>query len=130
MQIPEWTKPALYGAATGAVALAIIGFSWGGWVTGGSAQELAAKQSASDVTAALTPYCVEQSTSDSNRVAVMAELGKASTYARRGIIEKAGWATPLGADAPNRDLAYACAHALSQPDPAPSSVPRRLARDA
>jgi hypothetical protein len=30
MQIPEWLKPGLYGAACGAVALAVIGFSWGG----------------------------------------------------------------------------------------------------
>ena len=35
MQSPEWLKPALYGAACGAIALATVGFSWGGWVTGG-----------------------------------------------------------------------------------------------
>jgi hypothetical protein len=28
MQTPEWLKPGLYGAACGAVALAVIGFSW------------------------------------------------------------------------------------------------------
>ncbi|MGV8830491.1 MAG: hypothetical protein ACOH2N_00825 [Devosia sp.] len=113
MQIPEWTKPALYGAATGAVALAIVGFSWGGWLTGGSAQEIASNQSATDVAAALTPYCVAQSKTDANRVTVMADLADASTYSRRGIVEKAGWATPLGADSPNRDLAEACVQALN-----------------
>ena len=41
MNIPEWLKPALYGAAAGAGALAIIGFTWGGWVTGGTAKEMA-----------------------------------------------------------------------------------------
>tara|TARA_R110002020_G_scaffold16838_6_gene59460 strand:+ start:3024 stop:3515 length:492 start_codon:yes stop_codon:yes gene_type:complete len=112
MQIPEWTKPALYGAAAGAVALAIIGFTWGGWVTGGSAQEMASTQSTADVAAALTPYCVELSRTDSNRVAVMADLAKASSYSRRGIVEKAGWATPLGADKPSRELAQSCALAL------------------
>jgi len=30
MTTPEWLKPALYGVACGAAALAIIGFSWGG----------------------------------------------------------------------------------------------------
>ena len=113
MNIPVWTKPALYGAATGAVALAIIGFSWGGWVTAGSAQELAANQSATDVAAALTPYCVLQSTTNVNRVAVMADFNEASSYSRRSVVEKAGWATPLGADAANRDLAQACALALT-----------------
>lgn len=113
MNIPEWTKPALYGAATGAVALAIIGFSWGGWVTAGSAQELADNQSATAVAAALTPYCVLQSTTDVNRATVMADFEKASTYSRRNVVEKAGWATPLGADASNRDLAQTCALALT-----------------
>ena len=28
MQSPEWLKPALYGAVGGAIALAIVGFSW------------------------------------------------------------------------------------------------------
>ena len=28
-------------AIVGAIALTIIGFSWGGWVTGGTAQEMA-----------------------------------------------------------------------------------------
>ena len=31
-------KPALWGAAAGAIALAIVGFNWGGWVTGGTAE--------------------------------------------------------------------------------------------
>jgi hypothetical protein len=34
-------KPACWGAAGGAIALAIIGFTWGGWVTGGHAKTLA-----------------------------------------------------------------------------------------
>jgi hypothetical protein len=42
MHPPEWLKPGLYGAACGAVALAVIGFSWGGWVTGGTARTMAA----------------------------------------------------------------------------------------
>ena len=37
MEIPKETKaavkPALWGAAAGAIALAIVGFNWGGWVT-------------------------------------------------------------------------------------------------
>jgi hypothetical protein len=113
MQLPTWTKPALYGAATGAVALAVIGFTWGGWVTGGSAQDLAAKRSTVDLAAALTPYCVAASQADANLAVVMAEFTKASVFSRRGIIEKSGWATPLGADAPNKALAEACALALT-----------------
>ena len=43
MNIPIETKPALWGAAGGAVAAAIIGFTWGGWVTGGKAETSAAR---------------------------------------------------------------------------------------
>ena len=64
MQTPEWLKPGLYGAACGAIALAIVGFSWGGWVTGGTARTMAADQSKADVVAALSLICVDQSKRD------------------------------------------------------------------
>ena len=59
MQTPEWLKPGLYGAACGAVALAVAGFSWGGWVTGGTARAMAADQSKADVVAALALISVD-----------------------------------------------------------------------
>jgi hypothetical protein len=34
MQIPVETKPVLWGVAAGAIGAAIVGFTWGGWVTG------------------------------------------------------------------------------------------------
>ncbi|WP_299755309.1 hypothetical protein [uncultured Boseongicola sp.] len=108
MQIPEWTKPALTGAGVGAIALAIVGFSWGGWVTGASASEMSSKSSVAAVASALTPYCVQNSQNDPRSTNVMAELEKATSYQRRGIVEKAGWATPLGTEKPDRALAEAC----------------------
>lgn len=108
MQIPEWTKPALMGAGVGAIALAIVGFSWGGWVTGGTASEMSSKSSIAAVAAALTPYCVQNSQNDPKSADVMAELEKASSFQRRDIVVKAGWATPLGAENPDRALAEAC----------------------
>ena len=41
MTFPEWTKPGVYGALVGAVAVSILGFTWGGWTTAGSADEMA-----------------------------------------------------------------------------------------
>src|SRR4029450_3804417 len=49
-------KPACWGAVGGAIALAIIGFTGGGWVTGGHAKTLADAA----VTAALVPICADQ----------------------------------------------------------------------
>jgi hypothetical protein len=37
MQVPASVKPAVWGAVGGAVAAMIVGFTWGGWVTGGTA---------------------------------------------------------------------------------------------
>lgn len=107
MQMPTWLKPGLMGAGVGAIALAIVGFSWGGWVTGGSAQDMARKAASTAVAMALTPYCVEQAGTPEG-ASVVTELKGAATYSRKAIVEKAGWATPLGADKPNPDLAQAC----------------------
>jgi hypothetical protein len=41
MKIPVWLKPGLWGAAFGAIAMAIVGFSQLGWETATSANELA-----------------------------------------------------------------------------------------
>ncbi|MHB1109624.1 MAG: hypothetical protein ACYCZU_04815 [Devosia sp.] len=113
MKFPVWIKPALLGAGAGAVALAFVGFSYGGWVTGGSASALAKKEAMTAIAAALTPYCLERSQSDPNSIQLLAEIKAASTYNRRAIVEKAGWATPLGMEKPNTDLAQACQQALS-----------------
>lgn len=113
MKLPVWLKPALIGAGAGAVALAFVGFSYGGWVTGGGASALAKKEAMAAIAAALTPYCLERSQNDPQSVVLLAELKAASTYSRRGLVEKAGWATPLGTEKPNTDLAQACQLALS-----------------
>ena len=114
MQLPEWTKPALMGAGAGAVALAVVGFGWGGWMTASSAAKLSSNQSMAAMATALTPYCVQKSQGDPKSTDVLAEIEKASNYMRRGIVEKAGWATPLGAEKPDRALAEACLIALTK----------------
>ena len=58
MQIPMELKPAFWGAVGGAAALAIVGFSWGGWVTANTADTNAKQRSEKAVVAALAPICV------------------------------------------------------------------------
>lgn len=93
--------------------MALVGFSWGGWVTGNTAQKMVDSASVAAVTAAMTPYCVERSKSDPRAVEILAELKAAQGYSRRGVIEKAGWATPIGAEEPDSELAKACEVALA-----------------
>ena len=113
MQSREWIKPAAYGAVGGALALAIIGFTAGGWVTSGTATKMAENASIDAVVSVMTPYCVAQSKSAPNSVEVLAALKVANSYDRRSIIEKAGWATPLGGTTPNTALAVSCNSALA-----------------
>lgn len=104
----EWLKPGIYGALIGAVAVGIIGFTWGGWVTGGTAHDRAMNMSRDDVVAALVPVCLDNARSDPNRDAKMTTIRDASSYKRRDAVMDAGWATVPGAEAPDRDIAQAC----------------------
>ena len=113
MNIPEWVKPALQGAAVGAVALAIVGFSWGGWVTGGTAKQMASDQARLEVVAALVPICIEQSKVDPQVVATLALLKEASSYKRSDMLMEAGWATMPGSSDPNSSVARACIEKLA-----------------
>ena len=113
MNIPEWLKPALYGAAAGAVALAIVGFSWGGWVTGGTAKQMASDQARLEVVAALVPICMEQSSQDPKVVETLAQLKDTGSYQRSNMLMKVGWATMPGSSDPNRHVARACMDKLA-----------------
>ena len=106
-------KPALWGAAAGAVALTIVGFGWGGWVTGGTAETLAKNSAATAVVAALTPICVEKFRQSADVSANFAELKK-ETYAwdQGKFVEKGGWATMPGSTEPNSAVARTCAESL------------------
>ncbi len=109
MKTPEWLKPALYGAAAGAAVLAINGFSWGGWVTGSKAQEMAADAAV----AALVPICIEQSNRDPQLAKQIRRLKNAQSYMRRDMVMEVGWATMPGASEPNRQVATACVEKLA-----------------
>jgi hypothetical protein len=117
MEISKETKaavpPALWGAAAGAIALAIVGFNWGGWVTGGSAETLAKSRAATAVVAALTPICVEKFRQAADASANLAEMKKAAyVWDQSKFVEKGGWATMPGSTEPNSAVARACAESL------------------
>ena len=54
--------------------MAIIGFSWGGWVTGGNAEAMAQKRSQTAVVAVLTPICIEKFRANANASTKLTEL--------------------------------------------------------
>jgi hypothetical protein len=115
MQVPSETKPALWGAAGGALALAIVGFTWGGLMTTGTANKLADQRADSAVVAVLTPICVEKFQHSGDATANLAALRKISSNWEQGdFIEKGGWAARPGATSTDYVLARACADKLVQ----------------
>jgi hypothetical protein len=113
MTAPEWLKPGLLGAGAGAIALAIVGFTWGGWVTGSTAEAMASDRAELEVVTALVPFCIARSQADPQVTRITAELEAAASYKRADILSDAGWATLPGAAEPDRALAKACALSLS-----------------
>jgi len=120
MQVPsilqgESLSRLLQGAAAGAVASIVIGFSWGGWMTGGSAIKLADERANTAVVAALTPICVEKFLQNSDAKANLAAIKKIPSNWEQGeYVQKGGWATQPGATSTDYHLARACAEKLTQ----------------
>ena len=112
MALPEWTKPGTYGAIIGAIVLAIVGFNWGGWTTGGTAEEMAQDRADEAVTTAMVPICLSSSKADPEREAKLAKINQATRFKRRDAVMDTGWATLPGAEKPDRDLAEACMEEL------------------
>jgi alpha/beta superfamily hydrolase len=97
----------------GAVASMVIGFSWGGWVTGGTANKLAADRADAAVVTVLTPICVAKFLQDGDAKANLVVLQKISSNWEQGqYLEKGGWATRPGATSSDYELARACAAKL------------------
>jgi hypothetical protein len=119
MDISKETKATarsvLWGAAAGAIALAIVGFSWGGWMTGGAAETLATNRAATAVVVALTPICVDRFRQAPDASANLAEMKK-TTYSwdQSRFVERGGWATMPGSTEPNSAVAKACAESLGR----------------
>ncbi len=115
MQVPAAAKPAFWGAVGGAIALAIVGFNWGGWVSAHTAKTMASRQSRHAVVKALVPYCVARFEQMPDASAQWTKLKKTDDYDQGSMLEKIGVVvlpgTKLGSDETD-NLASACAEKL------------------
>jgi hypothetical protein len=103
----------LQGAAAGAVATLVIGFTWGGWVTGGTAREKAQKDVSTALVAALSPVCVDKFQHSTEAASNLIEFKKVSSWQQGSFIEKGGWATMPGGEPANTAVAEVCATMLN-----------------
>ena len=109
-------KPAIWGAVVGAAAISVIGFSFFGWTLGGTAERMAKEQAQIAVVAVLAPICVENFQHQADAATKLIEFKKvSSSWERRSIIEKGGWATVAGTGAPSSAVVTACADRLGGP---------------
>jgi hypothetical protein len=109
-------KPAIWGAAIGAVAISVVGFSSLGWTLGSTADRMATERAQTAVVAVLAPICVERFQHQADAPAKLAEFNKvSSSWDRRSMIEKGGWATIAGSETPNSAVVTACAERLANP---------------
>ena len=110
MNVPASVKPAVWGAVGGAVAAIIIGFTWGGWVTGGTARELAATGADAAVVQAFVPLCVLKAEQAPEQ---LEPLKAESSYRRGDYVKKAGWVDNVS-EKYRSAVANACAQAVAE----------------
>ena len=106
------SKTALFWSCVGCVvATMIVGFSWGGWVTGGTAQEMtqdAAEQARAEVAAAV---CVDEFMQAADAGVQLTSLKEiSSSWGREDFVEEGGWAMIAGQE--YDDAAEVCAERL------------------
>ena len=112
MDWKEKIKIGAMSAAGGAIVLAIIGFNWGGWVTGGTAHEMAQEMAETAVVARLVPISVTQFMKDPNREDLLKKMKKIDSWERGEFVQKHGWATMPGEKKPDSQVADECAKRL------------------
>jgi hypothetical protein len=104
------------GAAAGAIATIIIGFSWGGWMLASTAKKLATDETRSAIVTIAAPACAEHFVNKANDEK-WAEYQKVDTWRRDTYIKEAGYATVAGLvdDSSTKSaIADACVNALNK----------------
>jgi hypothetical protein len=119
MQVPsmfqrESLKRLLQGAVVGAVATIVVGFNWGGWSLGSTADKMAREQSKLAVVAALAPACADKFRAQPDAAAKTIALSKVDAWNRTKDFPKE-FVTLPGETYPNSALVDACYALLMAP---------------
>ncbi len=103
-----------WACAAAAVATMIIGFSWGGWVTGGTSQRMVSAASDAARANLASIICVEKFKAAPDAAArLVAFKAITDTYKKRQFVETGGWAIMPGEKSSDRRAAEGCAVALA-----------------
>ena len=112
MQLPsilqgESLKRLLQGAVVGAIATMVVGFNWGGWSLGSTADKMAKEQSELAVVAALAPVCADKFRALPDVAAKTVALSKVESWKRVEEFPKE-FVTLPGERSPSSALVKAC----------------------
>jgi hypothetical protein len=118
MQLPpmiqgDSLKRLAQGAAFGVVATIVVGFYWGGWTLGSTAQAKVRAAEQASIVRVLAPICADKFQQSADVSANFDALKKADSWNRNELIEKAGWTKFPGSE-PDRNVAAACVNLLNQ----------------
>ena len=119
MQVPsilqgESLKRLLQGAVAGAIATIFVGFNWGGWSLGSTADKMAKEQSELAVVAALAPVCADKFRALPDVAAKTIALSKVESWNRAEEFPKE-FVTLPGETSPSSALVNACSRLLLAP---------------
>jgi hypothetical protein len=108
MNVPAAVKPAVWGVIGGAIAAIVIGFSWGGWVTGGTAGKMETASAEAAVVQAFAPLCVAKAEQQPEKLVALKEE---SSYQRDEFVIEAGWVDSVSEEY-RTEVATFCASTL------------------
>ena len=108
MNVPASVKPAVWGAIGGAIAAIVIGFAWGGWVTGGTAGKMETASAEAAIVQAFTPLCVAKAEQQPEKLVALKEE---SSYQRDDFVIEAGWVDNVN-EKYRTEVATVCASTL------------------
>jgi hypothetical protein len=107
------TKTSVFWVGVGAVvATLVVGFTWGGWVTGGTARRMAEASGEEAVVKRVAPICVVRFKDDPKRDEKLKQLKEVNAWEQGDYVKKQGWATMPGEKEPESRVADECAKLL------------------
>jgi hypothetical protein len=101
-------KHVIWGAVLGAIIAMVVGFAWGGWVTGKTSME----QSDAAVVATQAAICVAQFMVAPDHEAKVAEFAALSSWNQDDFVRKGGWDKMPGEEVANYAVARPCAKGI------------------
>lgn len=109
------TKTVVFWSCVASIVLTmVVGFSWGGWVMGSTAQKMAETTGEEAVVGRLTPMCVVKVNQDPKKADKIKELKEISAWQQADYVKKQGWATMPGEQEPESRIAEACAKLITK----------------